>query len=89
MFNPSLHLPAERTPERLAVLDQRMRDAEASHAILLVLELGVVVHAAARGWWWAAAWTAVFDVLVNGYPVMLQRYNRALLALRYGPAVSR
>lgn len=24
------------------------------------------------------------DVLVNGYPVMLQRYNRALLATRFG-----
>jgi hypothetical protein len=83
-FNPDLHLPVERTPEKLAHLDQRMRDAEASHFILFVATLGVVAHAVARGWWGAAAWTLLFDVLLNGYPVMLQRYNRALLGTRYG-----
>ena len=36
-----------------------------------------------RGWWGAARWTLLFDVLLNGYPVMLQRYNRALLGRRY------
>ncbi len=83
MFNPALHLPAERTPKNLARLDQRMRDAEASHFILLVLTLGVVANALARRWWVAAGWTLLFDMLMNGYPVMLQRYNRALLAKRF------
>lgn len=83
VFNPGLQLPSEPTPERIAQLDQRMRDAEAAHAILLVLTLGVVVHALARGWWVAAAATAVFDVAVNGYPVMLQRYNRGRLHRRF------
>ena len=84
-FNPDLHLPAERTPERLAHLDQRMRDAEASHAILFALTLVVAGHAALRGWWAAAGWTLLFDVVLNGYPVLLQRYNRALLARRRAP----
>lgn len=92
-FNPELHLPADRTPEHVAHLDQRMRDAEASHAILFVATLAVVAHALVRGWWSAAGWTLLFDVLVNGYPVMLQRYNRARLARRFGhrsaPAASR
>ena len=83
VFNPDLHLPAERTPERLAHLEQRMRDAEASHAILLVATLGIAGHAAARGWWAAAGWTLLFDAVLNGYPVMLQRYNRALLHRRF------
>jgi hypothetical protein len=83
-FNPDLHLPTERTPERLAHLDQRMRDAESSHAILLVLTLGLAVFQAAVGRWASAAWIVVFDLLMNGYPVMLQRYNRALLAARFG-----
>lgn len=83
VFNPDLHLPVERTPENLAHLDRRMRDAEASHFILLVAMLGVVAHAVARGWWGAAGWILLFDVLLNGYPVMLQRYNRALLGKRY------
>ncbi len=83
-FNPDLHLPAELNAENLVRLDQRMRDAEASHAILLVALAGVAAHAAMRGWWVAAGSTAMFDLLINGYPVMLQRYNRALLHERYG-----
>jgi hypothetical protein len=82
-FNPGLHLPPERSPQHLAELEQRMKDAEASHLILLVATLGVVVNAAARGWWLAAGLTLLFDVLVNGYPVMLQRYNRARLQARF------
>ena len=83
VFNPGLHLPAERSPERLAELEQRMKDAEASHVVLLVAILGVVINAAARGWWVAAGLTLLFDVLMNGYPVMLQRYNRVLLHARF------
>ena len=51
-----------------------------------LLPAGVVANAAARGWWTAAGWTLPFDVLFNGYPVMLQRYNRALLSRRFDPA---
>lgn len=82
-FNRDLHLPADRTPARLEQLAQRMRDAEASHAVLFVGTLPVAVHALARGWWLSAVLTLVFDVLMNGYPVMLQRYNRTRLADRY------
>lgn len=83
VFNPGLHLPTERTPERLGQLDQRMRDAEASHFILFGVMVGVSANAAARGWWGAAAWTLLFNTLLNGYPVMLQRYNCALLSQRF------
>jgi hypothetical protein len=83
-FNPDLHLPAEPTPERVRHLDGRMRDAEASHLILFVATLAVVANAVVRGWWGAAAWTSAFDLLLNGYPVMLQRYNRAMLRRRFG-----
>lgn len=89
VFNPGLHLPAEPTPERIAQLDQRMRDAEAAHGILFVVTLGVFVHAFARGWWAAAAATLLFDVAVNGYPVMLQRYNRGRLHRRFDAAPPR
>lgn len=83
VFNPDLHLPGERSPERLVHLDQRMRDAEASHAILLVATLPIVARAAVYRWWTAAGLTLLFDVAMNGYPVMLQRYNRVLLHRRY------
>ena len=86
LFNPDLHLPEEHSPAKLSHLAQRMRDAEASHAVLFVLTLPIVAHAIVRGWWTAAAWTLAFDILVNGYPVMLQRYNRARLATRFAIA---
>lgn len=83
-FNPRLHLPAVRNAASLARLDLQMRHAEASHLVLFVLTLAVVVHAAARQWWAAGAFTLLFDVLLNGYPVLLQRYNRAMLDRRFG-----
>ncbi len=84
-FNPRLHLPRTLDDAAIARLEAHMCAAEASHAILLLATLGVAMHAAVRGWWWAAAATVVFDLLVNGYPVMLQRYNRALLHRRFRP----
>lgn len=81
-FNPGLHLPAERTPANLARFEQRTRDAEASHVLLFLATLGVVTHAAVRGWWTAAVATLLFDVVMNGYPALLQRYNRVLLRRR-------
>lgn len=83
-FNPHLHLPAEPTPERICRLDQRMRDAEASHAILFVATLGAALVARARRHRSAARWMLAWNVVMNGYPVMLQRYNRGVLADRYG-----
>jgi hypothetical protein len=87
VFNPDLHLPEKRTSERLAQLEQRMRDAESSHAILLVATVAVAIHAAVRGWWTSSGLILIFDLLMNGYPVMLQRYNRARLR-RLCPAPS-
>jgi hypothetical protein len=82
-FNPGLHLPVEATPERIARLDQRMRDAEAAHALLFVATVGLAVGARARGARTAARWMLLWNVVMNGYPVMLQRYNRAQLARRF------
>jgi len=84
-FNPDLHLPKDRSPERLALLDGRMREAEAGHAILFMLSLGLTIVAAVLAFWTATGWILGFNVLVNGYPVMLQRYNRGRLAQRFGP----
>ena len=87
VFNPGLHLPAEHTAANLGDLERRMREAEASHSILFVAMFAVAACEAAAGWWSAAGWIALFNVLVNGYPVMLQRYNRALLHQRFGAPI--
>jgi hypothetical protein len=79
LFNPRLRLPPERTPARLRELEQRMREPETGHAWLFAAMTLVASHAAIRGWWTAAAWTMAFNVTLNVYPVMLQRYNRRWL----------
>lgn len=84
VFNPHLHLPPTPDAARVVALDARMREAEASHAVLFVLEVAVAMHAVARGWWPAALCTLAFDIIMNAYPAMLQRYNRALLRRRFG-----
>lgn len=80
VFNPGLHLPAVRSAENLAILDQRMRAAEASHFIVFALTVLLVVVQLVARWWTTAGWTMLFNVVLNGYPVMLQRYNRGRLA---------
>jgi hypothetical protein len=79
VFNPHLHLPDEATPARIAQLDQRMRDAEASHTILFGATIGFALLARVRGWRSRWRWVMVWNVVLNGYPVMLQRYNRGRL----------
>ncbi len=88
-FNPRLHLPEQRSAAEVAALDSRMCEAEATHTILFILTSGVVVHAIARGWLVAAAVSAICNVVMNGYPAMLQRYNRVLLRRRFGPMADR
>ena len=85
LFNPGLRLPAEPTPERIEALARRMCTAEAAHAVSALVTLGVAAHAGLRRWWWAVVWTVGLDLVVNGYPVLLQRYNRARLRRRFGP----
>ena len=80
VFNPKMRGPHGADPASRARLEQWMSEAEASHGVSFAVGLGVVGLDLARQWWAAAAWALLFDVLVNGYPVALQRYNRAWLA---------
>ena len=79
-WNPGLHLPPQRDPASLDRLQRKMRDAEASHAVLFVAGLATAAVLGGLGHSVGATWVIVFDVLLNGCPMMLQRYNRALLA---------
>jgi hypothetical protein len=80
VFNPGLRLPAHRTPQRLRALEAAMCQAEASHMAAMVPVVGFAGYAALHGWWTATGWALTANLLVNGYPVMVQRYNRAWLA---------
>jgi hypothetical protein len=56
-----------------------MRKAETGHALIFVLVLLFVGYGLLKGWLDAVAWTLLFNILINGYPIMLQRYNRIKL----------
>lgn len=59
--------------------DAETRQAEAGHVIAFVSTLLLVGYAMWRGWFDATGWLVLFNILLNGYPIMLQRYNRARL----------
>ena len=79
IFSPTLRLPKERTLSALQELDHEMRKAEAGHATIFMLMLAFIVYALIRKWFDAALWMLAFSVIINGYPMMLQRYNRIKL----------
>jgi Glycosyl-4,4'-diaponeurosporenoate acyltransferase len=60
-------------------LAEAMRCSEAAHAWAFGAVAAATAGAAATGWLDSAAWLTLFNVLFNGYPVMLQRYNRLRL----------
>ncbi|HEU4324171.1 MAG TPA: hypothetical protein VFS21_13555 [Roseiflexaceae bacterium] len=57
---------------------------EVGHSVLLLLGLITAVYAARIGWTGWAAYLAGTNILFNLYPILLQRYTRARLALITG-----
>ena len=79
IFSPTLRFPKDRTVAALQHLDYEMRKAEAGHVYIFLLMLVFVSYALLNGWLDAVVWMLAFNILINGYPIMLQRYNRILL----------
>ncbi len=76
-FNPNLRLSGARSG--LLELRQTMVDAEIAHAVAFILVMVLSGASAFAGWFDTAGWLMFFNVLFNGYPVMLQRFNRLRL----------
>jgi hypothetical protein len=75
----NLDIPRRFRKRDFVGLEREMRFAETSHVFAFLLVLGVLVFALAQGWWDAVVYLTVWNLLVNVYPVMLQRYNRGRL----------
>jgi hypothetical protein len=71
-------VPAKLTNcrESLDRTETTMRAAEICHAATFVLAFSIALFCLAVGRIREAAWILVFNLLLNGYPVMLQRVNR-------------
>jgi hypothetical protein len=79
ILSPTLRLPQERTVPALRALEGEMEIAEAAHLLVFFLVTVGAAAALVKGWLDAAGWLMLLNVLFNGYPVLLQRYNRILL----------
>jgi len=79
IFSPTLRLPQDKTISALQYLNHQMQSAETGHVLIFMLMLLFIGYALLRGWFDAAGWMLVFNVMINGYPIMLQRYNRIKL----------
>ncbi len=79
IFNQSLRCSKGMTRSYLPYLEQFMRKAETGHLSAAILMLLFIGYALLRGWFDAVGWMLLFNVIINGYPVMLQRYNRIRL----------
>ena len=79
LFSPTLHLPRDKTVPALRKLETEMRKAETGHVLASLVTLLFAGYALLQGWFDAVAWLLAFNILINGYPVMLQRYNRMKL----------
>ncbi len=80
IFSPTLRLPKDKTAAALHNLDNEMRNAETGHVVILMVMLLLTGYPLLQGWFDTVAWMILFNILFNGYPIMLQRYNRIKLA---------
>jgi len=75
IFSPPLRFPKEKTIPALRTLDHEMRKAETGHLFIFALILFFISYPLLRGWFDAVGWMLLFNVIINGYPIMLQRYK--------------
>lgn len=74
IFSPTLHFSGDA--DALPKLENEMRNAEAGHLTIFLVMLLFAGMAMVRGWFDAAGWLLLFSIILNIYPMMLQRYNR-------------
>ncbi len=79
IFSRTLRLPKDDARAALRQLDQTMRRAEAIHVFSFLPIWPFICYSVLRKWSNAAGWLLLFNLMVNGYPIMLQRYNRIRL----------
>jgi len=74
--NPTL---LRSQPAARETMIEHTKDAETGHLFILLAITGISVWALASGWWDAAGWLLLFNLLHNGYPVLSMRQLRARL----------
>ena len=69
-------IPIERSTKSLLDLHYQTKKSELGHIIILLIVLGVNVFVAFKFGVLKSLWLLVLNVILNLYPIFLQRYNR-------------
>ena len=72
--------PVEKDTKALTNLYYQTKKAELGHAIILLIVLGFNVFVAFKFGVLKSMWLLILNVLLNLYPIFLQRYNRPRIA---------
>lgn len=79
--------PVNKSPEALKNLEYASRQSEFSHLIIFMIVMVLSLYVAVTFGIRKAAWLLILNILLNLYPIMVQRYNRPrfkrVLALKH------
>ena len=76
-LNSKIHYSGDRSS--LKQLLGPMRDAEAAHLLVFLIVALAAGYAGVMGWWDLVVQLLSLNILLNIYPIMVQRLNRARL----------
>ena len=68
--------PIERNIKALMHLHYQTKQSELGHVVILIIVLGFNVFVAVKFGIVKSLWLLILNILLNLYPVLLQRYNR-------------
>lgn len=71
--------PVKNSLDALIHLEYRTKQAELGHLIIFFIVLGFTVYVAIKYTFAKCLWLLFLNILLNLYPVLLQRYNRPRL----------
>ncbi|KQC01724.1 hypothetical protein [Pedobacter sp. Hv1] len=71
--------PVAKHTNTLIHLHNRTKQSELGHLLILIIVLGFTIFVAFKFGFVKALWLILLNVLLNLYPILLQRYNRPRL----------
>lgn len=72
--------PVEKNTQTLLQLHYRTKQSELGHVIIFIIVLGINTFVAFRYGFNKSLWLLALNILLNLYPILLQRYNRPRIA---------
>lgn len=72
--------PVEKNTKALSQLHYRTKQSEFGHVIIFIIVLGFTIFVALEYGFVESLWLLFLNILLNLYPILLQRYNRPRLA---------